>query len=96
MLLTIECDGKNITTIEGLKNPVTGELDPLQQSFIDHTAFQCGYCTPGMIMSSRALLNENPSPTEEEIKEALSGNFCRCISHYQVIRAVMAAAKKGR
>lgn len=96
MLLTIECDGKNITTIEGLKNPKTGELDPLQQSFIDHTAFQCGYCTPGMIMSSRALLNENPSPTEEEIKEALSGNFCRCISHYQVIRAVMAAAKKGR
>lgn len=95
MLLTIECDGKTITMIEGLKDPRTGELDPLQQSFIDHTAFQCGYCTPGMIMNSRALLNENPSPTEEEVKEALSGNFCRCISHYQVVRAVMAVVEKG-
>lgn len=96
MLLTIECDGKNFTTIEGLKNAQTGELDPLQQSFIDHTAFQCGFCTPGMIMSAKALLNENPSPTEEEVKEALSGNFCRCISHYQVVRAVMDASGKGR
>jgi len=95
MLLTVECDGRKITTIEGLKNPKTGELDPLQQSFIEHTAFQCGYCTPGMIMSARALLNENPSPTEEEVKEAISGNFCRCISHYQVVRAILAAAKKG-
>jgi aerobic carbon-monoxide dehydrogenase small subunit len=93
-VLTVECDGKSITTIEGLKNPNTGALDPLQQSFIDHTAFQCGYCTPGMIMTAKALLNENPSPTEDEIKEALSGNFCRCISHYQVIRAVMSAVKK--
>lgn len=96
MLLTIECDGKAITTIEGLGNPETGELDPLQQSFIDHTAFQCGFCTPGMIMSAKALLNRNPSPTEKEIKESLSGNFCRCISHYQVVRAVMAAAGKER
>ena len=96
MLLTIECDGKAITTIEGLNNTKTGELDPLQQSFIDHTAFQCGFCTPGMIMSAKALLNENPSPTEEEVKEALSGNFCRCISHYQVIKAVMAVAEKER
>ena len=94
MMLTIECDGKAITTIEGLKKPNTGKLDPLQQSFIDHTAFQCGYCTPGMIMSAKALLNENPSATEEEVKEALSGNFCRCISHYQVIRAVMAVTEK--
>lgn len=96
MLLTIECDGKAFTTIEGLKNPRTGKLDPLQQSFIDHTAFQCGFCTPGMIMSAKALLNENPSATEEEVKEALSGNFCRCISHYQVVRAVMAVSGKGR
>ena len=95
MLLTIECQGKEITTIEGLRNPRTGELDPLQDSFIEHTAFQCGYCTPGMIMSARALLSENPSPTEEEVKEALSGNFCRCISHYQVIEAVMAASGQG-
>ena len=94
-VLTIECDGKKITTIEGLRNPKTGALDPLQQSFIDHTAFQCGYCTPGMIMTAKAFLNENPHPTEEEIKEALSGNFCRCISHYQVIRAVMSVVEKG-
>jgi aerobic-type carbon monoxide dehydrogenase small subunit (CoxS/CutS family) len=95
-MLTVECDGKSITTIEGLRNPETGALDPLQQAFIDHTAFQCGFCTPGMIMTAKALLNENPHPTEDEVKEALSGNFCRCISHYQVVRAVMSAADKGR
>lgn len=95
MLLTVECDGKEITTIEGLEDPETGALDPLQQSFIDHTAFQCGFCTPGIIMSAKALLNENPSPTLDEVKEALAGNFCRCISHYHVLEAVMAAAQKG-
>jgi aerobic carbon-monoxide dehydrogenase small subunit len=94
-LLTIECNGKSVTTIEGLRNPETGELDPLQQAFIDHTAFQCGYCTPGMIMTAKALLNDNPSPTEDEVKEALSGNFCRCISHYQVIDAIMSVVEKG-
>ena len=92
MTLTVECDGKRVTTIEGLRDKTTGNLDPLQQSFIDHTAFQCGFCTPGIIMSAKALLNENPDATEEEVKEALAGNFCRCISHYQVIEAVMAAA----
>ena len=96
MTLTVECDGKHITTIEGLADPKTGELDPVQQAFIDHTAFQCGFCTPGMIMSAKALLNENPSPTEEEVKEGLSGNFCRCISHYQVVKAVMVASGKAR
>jgi aerobic carbon-monoxide dehydrogenase small subunit len=95
-LLTIECNGKSITTIEGLKNQQTGELDPLQQAFIDHTAFQCGFCTPGMILTAKALLDENPSPSEDEVKEALSGNFCRCISHYQVIDAVMSVSAKGR
>jgi len=95
MTLTVECHGKNITTIEGLRDPDTGRLDPLQQSFIDHTAFQCGFCTPGMIMSAKSLLLENPSPVENEVKEALSGNFCRCISHYQVLRAVMAVAEGG-
>jgi aerobic carbon-monoxide dehydrogenase small subunit len=96
MLLTIECDGRNITTIEGLADPKTGRLDPLQQSFVDHTAFQCGFCTPGIIMSAKALLQENPTPTEEEVKEGLSGNFCRCISHYHVVKAVTAAIEKGR
>ena len=95
-VLTIECQGKTITTIEGLKDPKTGALDPLQRAFIDHTAFQCGYCTPGMIMTAKALLNENQHPTEGEVKEALSGNFCRCISHYQVIEAVMAATDEGK
>ncbi len=95
MMLTVECDGANITTIEGLTDATTGRLDRLQQAFIDHTAFQCGFCTPGMIMAAKALLNENPFPTEEQVKEALSGNFCRCISHYQVVKAVMAASKTG-
>lgn len=95
-ILTIECDGKSITTVEGLRDPKTGALDPLQQAFIDFTAFQCGYCTPGMLMTSKALLMENPHPTEEEVKEALSGNFCRCVSHYQVLKAVLSVAGKGR
>lgn len=93
MTLTVECDGKRVTTIEGLENQETGKLDPLQQSFVDNTAFQCGFCTPGMIMSAKALLNENPSPTEEEVKEGLSGNFCRCISNYHVVKAVMTYAE---
>lgn len=93
LTLTVECDGRDVTTIEGLADPVTGQLDPVQEAFVEHTAFQCGFCTPGIIMSARALLNDNPSPTEEEIKEALSGNFCRCISHYHVIQAVLAAAR---
>ncbi len=95
-ILTIECEGSRITTIEGLRDRQTGELDPLQQAFIDHTAFQCGFCTPGMIITAKALLDRNPHPTEEEAKEALSGNFCRCISHYQVLKAVMSVAERGR
>ena len=95
MILTVETDGKNITTVEGLGDPNTGRLDFLQQAFIDHTAFQCGFCTPGILMSAKALLNENPSPTEQEVKEALSGNYCRCISHYHVLDAVMAVTQKG-
>jgi carbon-monoxide dehydrogenase small subunit len=96
MTLTVECDGKSITTIEGLKDQETGELDPLQQAFIDNTAFQCGFCTPGIIMSAKALLDKNPSPTEEEVKQELAGHYCRCISHYEVIKAVMTATGKGR
>lgn len=96
MTLTVECDGKSVTTIEGLGDPAQGATDPLQQAFIDHTAFQCGFCTPGMIMAARALLDKGPSPDEGAVKDALSGHFCRCISHYHVIRAVMEASKKGR
>jgi len=95
-ILTVECDGKTVETIESLRNPETGALDPLQQAFIDHTAFQCGFCTPGIIMTAKALLNENPHPAKEEVEEALSGNFCRCVSHYQAIDAVLDVARKGR
>lgn len=94
-VLTVECDGADIRTIEGLQDPVTGQLDRVQQAFVDHSAFQCGYCTPGIIMATEALLEENPHPDEEEIKEALAGNFCRCISHYQVLEAVKQAASEG-
>lgn len=94
MLLTAECDGKEILTVEGLSNPVTGELDPIQQAVIDHYAFQCGYCTPGIIMVAKALLDKNPNPTKDEITEALSGNYCRCISHYHVIDAIADAAER--
>lgn len=94
-VLTVECDGADIRTIEGLQDPVTGKLDRVQQAFVDHSAFQCGYCTPGIIMATEALLKENPHPKEEEIKEALAGNFCRCISHYQVLEAVKQAASEG-
>jgi carbon-monoxide dehydrogenase small subunit len=93
--LTVECDGKSILTIEGLEDRKTGELHPLQQAFIDNTAFQCGFCTPGIIMSAKALLDENPSPSEEDIKQALAGNYCRCISHYEVIKAISDAVKRG-
>lgn len=97
MLLTVECDEKSITTIEGISDPKTGALDPLQQAFIDYYAFQCGYCTPGIIMTSKALLDKNPNPTKEEIADALSGNYCRCISQYHVLEAVAHVAKaEGR
>ncbi|MGD9116277.1 MAG: (2Fe-2S)-binding protein [Dehalococcoidia bacterium] len=96
MLLTIECDGRNITTIEGLEDAKTGELDPIQQAFIDYTAFQCGFCTPGIIMTTKAMLDKNPSPTEEEVKQELAGHFCRCGSQYLVLRAIRSLAEKGR
>ena len=78
MLLTVDLDGKHITTIEGLRDPVTGKLDPVQQAFIDHYAFQCGFCTPRIIMTTKALLDKDPHPTREKITEALSGKG-RCM-----------------
>lgn len=95
-LLTVECDGACVVTVEGLADPVTGDLHPLQQSFVEHTAFQCGYCTPGILMSAKALLDDNPTPTLEEIQEALAGNHCRCITHYHVLEAVQDAASRMR
>ena len=86
-ILTADCDGADIVTIEGLQDPVTGELDPLQQAFIDKYAFQCGYCTPGIIMAMKGLFLKNPNPTRDEVAQALSGNMCRCISQYHVFEA---------
>lgn len=88
MTLTVDCDGKHILTVEGLQNPHTGELDPIQQTFIDEYAFQCGFCTPGVLMTTKALLLKNPHPTKAEIEDALSGNYCRCISQYHVLDAI--------
>lgn len=92
LVLVPQVRGKKIVTIEGLK----GEegLHPLQQAFIDHFAVQCGFCTPGMILSAKALLDENPSPTEEEVRKALSGNLCRCTGYTKIIEAVL-RSKKG-
>ena len=91
LMLALQADGKEITTIEGLSKGET--LHPLQQSFIDHFAVQCGFCTPGMILSAKALLDRNPSPSEEEIRVALSGNLCRCTGYVKIIEAVLAASR---
>jgi len=92
VVLAAELDGKDLVTIEGLTK--NGELDRVQQAFIDHSAFQCGYCTPGMIISARALLDRNPSPGDKEINEALSGNLCRCGAYVEIRQAVRACVKK--
>jgi aerobic-type carbon monoxide dehydrogenase small subunit (CoxS/CutS family) len=92
VVLAAELDGKDLVTIEGLAK--NGELDRVQQAFIDHTAFQCGYCTPGMIISARALLNRNPSPGDKEIAAALSGNLCRCGAYMEIRQAVRACVNK--
>ena len=91
--LTADCDGNEITTIEGLGNPVTGELHPIQQAFVDYHGAQCGFCIPGMILSSKAFLDKNPNPTEEEVKEGLSGNLCRCGNYGLILKSIMEAAK---
>jgi aerobic carbon-monoxide dehydrogenase small subunit len=93
LMLAMKARGKEITTIEGLKSP-DGKLHPIQQAFIDHFSVQCGYCTPGMILAAKALLDINPRPTEEEVKHWLSGNLCRCTGYVKIIEAVMAAADR--
>lgn len=93
-ILTVDCDGADIVTIEGLQDPITKELDPLQQVIIDKYAFQCGYCTPGIIMALKGLFIKDPHPSKKEIEEALSGNQCRCISQYHVIEAAVEFANR--
>jgi carbon-monoxide dehydrogenase small subunit len=92
LVLAVELDGKDLITIEGISKD--GKLDKIQQSFIDHAAFQCGYCTPGMIISTKALLERKANPTDEDINEALSGNLCRCGAYQEIRAAVKDAAKK--
>ena len=92
LVLAMEVDGKEITTIEGLS--ADGSLHPLQEAFISEGAVQCGFCTPGMILSAKALLDGNPRPTEEEAKAAISGNICRCGGYSKILSAIKAASEK--
>jgi aerobic-type carbon monoxide dehydrogenase small subunit (CoxS/CutS family) len=92
--LALEVRGRSVLTIEGLATD--GKLHPLQQAFIEHGGFQCGFCTPGMILAAKALLDENPNPTEEELKHFMHGNICRCTGYKKIIESIMAAAKVMR
>jgi carbon-monoxide dehydrogenase small subunit len=91
LVLAIEVDGQEITTVEGLSQ---GGLTPLQESFIKHNSFQCGFCAPGITISATELLNKNPHPTRDEIKEAIAGNLCRCTGYTSIIEAIEEVAKK--
>lgn len=92
IILALQAQGKNIRTVEGLAQ---GEvLDPVQESFLDNGAFQCGYCTPGMIMVSKAFLDETQNPTEADVRHALSGNLCRCTGYHKIVKAVLAVGER--
>ena len=91
MMLAVQADGASIETVEGLANE--DELVPLQQAFSDHHALQCGYCTPGMLMSATALLRKNPKPSDEEIRKGIQGNICRCTGYVNIVEAIKAAAQ---
>lgn len=91
LVLGVEAEGKRVETIEGLAEP-GGALHPLQRKFIEHAALQCGFCTPGILVASKALLERNPDPTEEEVRYWLAGNLCRCTGYDKIVRAVMDAA----
>jgi carbon-monoxide dehydrogenase small subunit len=91
-VLAVQADGSEVTTIEGIG--AEGALHPVQEGFWEHHGLQCGYCTPGMIMAGADLLAKNPDPTEEEVREALAGNLCRCTGYHNIVKAVMSAAKQ--
>ena len=91
LVLAVEADGQQILTIEGLSN---GELHPLQQAFLDAGAVQCGFCTPGMILTAKALLDRSPHPGEDEIRKGIEGNICRCTGYNRIIKAIMLASQK--
>jgi len=94
LILALQVRGKSVQTIEGLAFEET--LDPVQKAFIENGAIQCGYCSAGMIMSSKALMEENPSPSEQEVRQALSGNLCRCTGYHKIVKAVLSVGEKQR
>jgi carbon-monoxide dehydrogenase small subunit len=94
LVLAVECDGEKVVTIEGLSR--NGQMDPIQQAFVETGAVQCGFCIPGMIVAAKYLLSTNPHPSEEEIKEGLAGNLCRCAGYSRIVNAVAIAAKRGQ
>ena len=91
LVLAADCEGKDILTIEGLASD--GNLHPIQEAFIKHGAIQCGFCTPGMVMSAKALLDENPEPTEQDVRKAISGNLCRCTGYAKIVEAILSTGK---
>lgn len=91
LTLAVEAQGKDILTVEGLGH--NGQLHPIQQAFIDYGALQCGFCTPGFILAAKALLDENPNPTEQEVRQAITGHLCRCTGYTKIVEAILAAGK---
>ena len=91
-ILVVQADGTSVKTIEGMST--NGEMHPMQQAFMENHGLQCGYCTPGMVMAAVGLLNENPNPTEDEVRFGLEGNLCRCTGYHNIVKSVLAAAKK--
>jgi carbon-monoxide dehydrogenase small subunit len=91
-ILAVQADGTSVKTIEGMST--NGEMHPMQQAFMENHGLQCGYCTPGMVMAAVGLLNENPNPTEEEVRFGLEGNLCRCTGYHNIVKSVLAAVKK--
>ena len=93
MMLAVDAQNKDILTIEGLADPVTGDLHPIQRAFVDHSGMQCGFCTPGMVLTAKALLEENRGPNEDDVRRALSGNLCRCGNYRRIAECVLSAAE---
>jgi carbon-monoxide dehydrogenase small subunit len=96
LMLAVESVNRKIITIEGLADPETGELDVIQQAFTENSGIQCGFCTPGMVLSAKSLLDRNPDPDEDEIKEAIQSNLCRCTGYTQIVESIRAAGEKMR
>ena len=94
MVLAVDCEGKSVETVEGIETD--GKLHPIQQAFIEEDGFQCGFCTPGQVMSAKALLDKNPRPTPEQVEEAMAGNLCRCGAYPKILKATLRAAERLR